>query len=227
METSVIIVNYNMPERTDALVSFVRSHTVQDFELVVVDNGSDLVSPSQYTTVWIPKNRDTLGGWNSGLVFSSGEAVLFLSTSMQFEETDKDILLELTGYLQNTTVAAMPKWTGAASITHQQKTVNPFALWNRKWLKKHMPDHRLTTGWGSDFELDYFIRQDRKRFAICDTVKVKISEGVTYEQRRGGMTIDERRKQAREQMYKVLTEKYGDDWRKVLLDGTGIETDKL
>ncbi len=102
-----------MPERADKLVEFVRAHTAMDYELTVVDNGSDKVPPSKYSNVWIPKNRDTLGGWFSGFHFSTGDLVWFLSTSTEFVETKVDILQEMTKHLDRDTVCVCSNWQGA------------------------------------------------------------------------------------------------------------------
>jgi len=57
-----------MPERTNALVKYIHNHAqVFPVDVIVVDNGSDLVKPSKYTTVRLEKNLQTTGGWLAGL----------------------------------------------------------------------------------------------------------------------------------------------------------------
>ena len=56
-----------MPERTDALCEHIREYVSWPYSLIVVDNGSDLVAPSQYTTLRLDTNIQTTGGWLAGL----------------------------------------------------------------------------------------------------------------------------------------------------------------
>lgn len=88
MRTAAIITNYNMPERTDALVEYIHSHVKSAVDVVVVDNGSDLVPPSQYTTLHLAKNVQTTGGWLAGLDSLTRDyfAYWFLITSTEFVE---------------------------------------------------------------------------------------------------------------------------------------------
>ena len=52
-KVAIFIVNYNMPERTDALVGHIQQTVKWPYELFVIDNGSDLCPPSEYTTVYL------------------------------------------------------------------------------------------------------------------------------------------------------------------------------
>ena len=79
-KTAVIIPNYNMPERTDALVEYIQTHAKAPHDIFVVDNGSDLndmsqvVEPSKYTNVTIKKNCQTTCGWLTGLEAADKQA---------------------------------------------------------------------------------------------------------------------------------------------------------
>lgn len=66
-KVAILITNYNMPERTDALCDTIRQNVFWPHDLIVVDNGSDLCPPSQYTTLRLGKNIQTTGGWLAGL----------------------------------------------------------------------------------------------------------------------------------------------------------------
>ena len=64
MKTAVILTNYNMPEATDLMVRRLTSHCDHDrFDMIVVDNGSDITKPSKFTTVQLPANCQTTGGY--------------------------------------------------------------------------------------------------------------------------------------------------------------------
>ena len=64
---AVILTNYNMPERTDALGDYLAAHVKHPYDFICVDNASDLMPPSKYTKVHLTANRQTTGGWLAGL----------------------------------------------------------------------------------------------------------------------------------------------------------------
>src|SRR3990170_4698870 len=86
-KVAILVVNYNMPERTDALCNHVGRRVKWPHDLIVIDNGSDLVAPSQFTTLWLPENRQTTGGLLAGLRYAdlggSYMAYWFLITSAE------------------------------------------------------------------------------------------------------------------------------------------------
>ena len=59
MRTAAIITNYNMPERTDALVEYLTKHVKSPLDIIVVDNGSDIQKPSKHTYLRLKKNVQT------------------------------------------------------------------------------------------------------------------------------------------------------------------------
>ena len=85
---AAVITNYNMPEATDALCEHILNYADWSVTLYVVDNGSDLVKPSRYTTQRLERNVQTTGGWLAGLdaAFADGGffAYWFLITSAEF-----------------------------------------------------------------------------------------------------------------------------------------------
>src|SRR3970040_1377093 len=87
---AIIITNYNMPERADALFKHISCTVEWPHDVVLVDNGSDLVAPAQYTTLWLPENRQTTGGWLAGLRFATEYeqyfSYWFLITSAEFND---------------------------------------------------------------------------------------------------------------------------------------------
>ena len=83
-----------MPERTDAIVEHVRSTTNYPVDYYIVDNGSDLVAPSKYSTVLLKENRQVTGGFLAGVdaaVQSDKDytAYWFMITSAKFIVKDK------------------------------------------------------------------------------------------------------------------------------------------
>jgi len=68
--TAIIICSFNMFEWTDALVEHIYKTVKVPYELIVVDNGSDIVEPSKYTNYWIPENVQMTKGFMQGVRFA-------------------------------------------------------------------------------------------------------------------------------------------------------------
>ena len=60
---AVILTNYNMPERTNAIVEHLQFTINYPIDYYIVDNGSDLVKPSKYSTVLLKENKQVTGGF--------------------------------------------------------------------------------------------------------------------------------------------------------------------
>ncbi|HMM20559.1 MAG TPA: glycosyltransferase [Selenomonadales bacterium] len=85
MLTSIIILTHNKLEITIQCLSSIFKHTLEPFELIVVDNGSTdgtvayLKSRPDIKTVLNEKNLGFARGCNQGYEISTGDAVLFLN----------------------------------------------------------------------------------------------------------------------------------------------------
>ena len=55
-KVAIILLNYNMPERADDAVANILARVQVPYELIVVDNGSDIVEPADSTTLMLSKN---------------------------------------------------------------------------------------------------------------------------------------------------------------------------
>jgi len=71
--TAVIIANYNMPERSDALARRIQSFKAPH-DLILVDNGSDIAQPAEHTTLRLGENVQTTGAWLMGLAYADALA---------------------------------------------------------------------------------------------------------------------------------------------------------
>jgi len=68
---AVIVQNYNMPERVTRTVNFLRRQPSKtSFDLILVDNGSDLFSPSNFTTVFLTQHVGQTQGFLAGLNYA-------------------------------------------------------------------------------------------------------------------------------------------------------------
>jgi hypothetical protein len=72
-------------------------------------------------------------------------------------------------------------------------------------------------------ETSYKARAQGKSLWICEDVQVKKVTDIGYTMGRMGMTAEERRVLARENMDEVFTQKYGPDWKTLMYDAGQFE----
>jgi hypothetical protein len=228
---AVILVNYNMPERTDALCEHVANHVRWPHALFVVDNGSDMVPPSKYTTCRLSPNRQTTGGWLAGLEQARTEGpwlgYLFLITSAEFvPETDPLTPLAEMLLQDETLVGVHPALTRrlvpATGPTSSRWGVKPrqtwhldniCALYRADWFDGMGGfDPALTYAWGIDLETGWKARRDGKKLMVHDGTRIKKISNIGYNMGRMRMNAAERADFAGQEMRRVLGNKYGPLW---------------
>lgn len=231
---TAIITNYNMPERTDALVEHI--HAREHCEVVVVDNGSDLVPPSKYTTVRITKNAQTTAGWNAGLRIAREAKADFywiLGTSAEFLGVPVlEKMLECME-LRPDCVGVHPALTedSTTSWNHLKTTLlgdwfrrvwmidNIAALWRADWFDSVGGfDPRFTYAWGPDLELSYLARKQERTLYVSEPAGVKKVTDIAYRMERMHMTAEERGARARANMWDVMVDKYGSQWQELMYE---------
>lgn len=238
MTVALILVNYNMPERTNALVTHLRKHTLHPLDYYVVDNGSDIKAPSLYTTVKLVRNVQTTGGWLAGLQAArdSGERYLaywFIITSAEIAPDSGDILTPMAEWLATHTdaVGIHPALT-ADSTTHwthlhtrggdQPRQTwfidNIASLYRADWFDEiGWFDPRLRYAWGIDLETCWLARKQNRTLWVDERVRIKKVTDIGYQLQRMNMTAHERRALATQNMQEVQTEKYGYNWHSMML----------
>lgn len=85
MKTSIVILTYNQLHMTIHCLESIRRHTPEDYEIIVIDNGSTdetVAYMKTQTDVILHENTENLGfakGCNQGIEYASGDHVLFLN----------------------------------------------------------------------------------------------------------------------------------------------------
>lgn len=241
-KSAIIIPNYNMPERTDALVEYIQENAKAPHDIIVVDNGSDLVEPSKYTNVTIFKNCQTTCGWLRGLEMAdtmarrNGEsyfAYMVMITSTEFVKASADPLTPLVEFLAKTPDAAvihaaltrdtttalsaqmMDKGTGKPRRTYLLDNIA--ALWRADWLNSVGRFRReLTMAWGVLPEVCWKARRDRKTLWIHEGILVKKISNIGYDMNRMNMTASERAIKASAEARRILEPIYGERYNEKL-----------
>jgi hypothetical protein len=233
-----------MPERTDALCAHIEENVkIAQYDFFVVDNGSDLVEPSKYTTDWIDQNCQTTCAWLTGLAASDEYARMNLPnpyfaywimiTSTEFVEGSGDLLTPLVETLtthQNAAVvhpaltadstSALMEQMGDRGSGLPRRTYlidNIAALWRADYLNsigRFRPE--LTMGWGVLPETCWKVRRDRKYIWIHEGLQVKKVSNIGYKMERMRMTAEERARLASAEAKKVLEPIYGPNYNEIL-----------
>lgn len=247
---AVILTNYNMPERTDALCDHICKYADWPFELIVVDNGSDLVEPSQFTTLRLVENRQTTGGWLAGLSHADEiasrrgvefYAYWFLITSAAFNSGQcTDPLTPLVNVLLNDPVAVgvhpalAPdsttawdhlKWRGGDSPRQTWMIDNIASLYRAEWFDSiGRFDPSMEFGWGVDLETCWKARVERRSLWIHEGLQVEKITDIGYTMGRMNMSADERRSLSSANMRAVLSGRYGAGWWQ-LMTSQGVSSE--
>lgn len=225
-----IIVNYNMPERADALAR--KLMECEDTEVVLVDNGSDLMPVADNTTLILPKNVQTTGGWLEGVniaqkMYHDIFAFMFVITSAEIM-TDHIVesLREVLEFDHNA-VGVHPALTedsttawkhmitrgGSSDARRTWMIDNICSMYRADWWIKHPFDPELIYAWGIDLETCYLARREGMALYIDEASMVRKVSNIGYTMDRMNMTAEERQNLARANMIDVLQRKYGISWR--------------
>jgi len=245
---AIVIVNYNMPERADALAKHIKAEfpTVL-YDLILVDNGSDKVSPAKHTTIRLLKNRQTCGGWLAGLDYADFLvkeglrppyfAYWIMITSAEFV-SGGDILTPMVNWLT--------KHENAVAI-HPALTQDSTTAWRHLKLREKYPESQmprrtwmidniaalyraewfdnigrfnpfLTYAWGTDLETCYLARKQGRSIWVDERVLMKKVTNIGYKLNRMGETTQDREHNAYMEMARVLIARYGADWENIIRD---------
>lgn len=226
-----------MPERTDALCEHIAYTVKHPHDFYIVDNGSDLVKPSKYTTVYLDENKQTTGGFLAGVdaAVKSGEdyfAYWFIITSAKFPIVDWSNPL---GYLMP--MLQLPNTFAIHPAVHFN-----YSAWEQ-WMSPRPPDNtrgirrvwgmdyiaalistekyhaiggfrpELTMAWGVPGECNWKARKNGWKLYINDTYVIDKETDIGYDMGRMNMSAERRRELAGKQSDDVLAPIYGKDYR--------------
>lgn len=108
-ETSIIILNYNNSEDTNECISSISETSYDDYEIIIVDNGSkgdpesEIQTGSKIELFTLTENRGFAGGCNFASRKSNGEYLLFLNNDTLVTE---NAIPQLISILQESEKAA-------------------------------------------------------------------------------------------------------------------------
>ena len=247
-KVAIVIVNYNMPERTDALAEYISHNVRWPHDLIVVDNGSDQ-QPSRFTSITLGQNVQTTNGWLAGLQYANALAIMhnenylaywMMITSAAFVGGG-DVLRPMASWLVENpdAVGIHPALTPQSTTSWKhlitRSNVLPMppeprktwmidniaALWRASWFDYVGNfDQELVYGWGVDLETCWKARSSGFTLWVDERVRMEKITDIGYTMRRMGMSADERQRLASQNMTDVLRRRYGPEWwEKMTKDG--------
>lgn len=245
-KVAIVIVNYNMPERADALAEHIKANVQWEHDLILVDNGSNLVPPAKNTTIALKHNVQTCNGWLMGLHYADALAVnrgekyfayWFLITSAEFVD-DTDVLTPMVEFLKSnlSAVGIHPSLT-PDTTTHWEQLItrggkepretwmidNIASLYRADWFDSiGRFDPSLTFAWGIDLETCWRARQQNRTLWVDERVRMKKVTNIGYSMDRMNMSAGQREVQAGSQMCDILSKRYGIRWREMMY-GEGLD----
>jgi len=240
MKTAIVICSYNMPEYTDALVEHIHETVKLPYDLMVFDNGSDMVHPSKYTIYREETNIQMVPGFMKALRLltdkNNYDFYWLMTTSCRFDPKDSRDPLEIL----------LPMLHEHDVYSVQPSLIIDYGAW-KEYLAPREPyvlrqvhslecvcplyraDHfdslgrwreELTFGWGFAPEIHWKARKNGLKIYTHDGYVMYKDTEIGYHMGRMGMSARKRRCLAGREADKVLNQIYEtDDWRAVLNHG--------
>jgi glycosyltransferase involved in cell wall biosynthesis len=231
VKIAVILTNYNMPERADALHDAVVNRSIKyETDFILVDNGSDLKEPSKYTTVRLNENQQVTGGWLAGLKWCAGkyDYYVFTITSSELEQEGNDLIALMADWLHETknavgvhpalTLDSTTSWghlytRGGDAPRQTWMLDNLFAMYDARWFDSiGWFDKEMIYGWGVDLETSFLARYQYKSLWVDERCRVKKVTDIGYAMNRMNMAAEDRRRLAGDNMRAKLYQKYGKNY---------------
>ena len=249
-KVAIIIVNYNMKERADAIIENLKKTVKHPYDIILVDNGSDLIEESKNTSLKLQKNVQTTNGWLMGLHYADSLEIInnekyfaycFVITSVKLVETEKDIISTMVKTMKedNDVVGVHPSLT-SSSTTHWKQLINTpnkcnqhvyfvdniFSCYRAKWFNKiGRFNPKLTYAWGIDIETGYFADIDKKKIILDNSIQVEKETNIGYKMNRMNMSSDERIKNASKQINSYFINKYGINYKEIVYKKLSFKCD--
>jgi len=231
-----------MPERSDALAEHIIDNMNHNmYDLILVDNGSDQVPPAKHTTIKLPKNKQTCGGWLAGLDYADFLvrekhrppyfAYWIMITSAEFVNGG-DILTPMVEWLaeHENAVAIHPALTQDSTTAWEHLKSRGLSQPRRTWMIDNIAalykaewfdsigrfDPALTYAWGTDLETCYLARKAGHSIWVDERGLIKKVTNIGYTMNRMGESATDRVHNAYEEAARVLVQRYGEDWEQII-----------
>lgn len=235
------IVNYNMPERAEALYKFLSVRAGYPTDVYLIDNGSDQVPKAEHTNIELPKNIQTTGGWLEGVEIARQSTYGYMA--YMFFITSTELILGLSDnivkkmvevlYNDDTAVGVHPALTTDSTTAWEHLKARGGSYLRPTWFIDNIAsmyrasfydavggfDRKMIYAHGIDLELCYLARKRGNTLWVNEDVQVRKITDIGYTMGRMGMDAETRRQLATANMVEVLNDKYGVDWANLMYNG--------
>ena len=163
---SVITLSYDNQCYTEKFVNSIRKNTIVDYELIIVDNGSE-----QITKQWVQENADNyilndfnLGfakGFNAGIEIAKGKYIMMANNDTEFPEKWDINLIESFNYKSDIGMVS-PAYTSGAGIVGLRQSAGTNQIVLTKfgsypsgvaYFSKKKLIKEVFKGWSEDYHL--------------------------------------------------------------------------
>lgn len=195
-KTAAIILNHNIPEYTDLIHNWLKPYEKNDYDLIVLDNGSTQDGKSKYTSRQIEENVYFGGGFNYAMnLVNSNEqydSLLFINNDIKlhpynFVKTLRNNMFDSNGNILFDIVSP--------SVFHSDMSVESFWKTMHSWgssairevpyidfqcplISKRLLtevgsiDKDLQYGWGIDAWLALICEEKKFKLGVLDSVSI-------------------------------------------------------
>lgn len=237
-KVAIFIVNYNMPERAEALYKNVKENSRWPIDIYLIDNGSDIKNIAKGTNVFIKRNVQTCRGWLEGLKAAQISnkqyfAYMFLITSANFI-SDEDPITPMVEFLikNKKAVGIHPALTKESTTNWKHLITREGGSPRQTWMIDNIAslyradwfdsigwfDKELIYAWGIDLETCYLARKQGRTIWVDERVQVTKITNIAYKMKRMNMSADQRSKLAGQNMKDILSKRYGENYWELMTE---------
>ncbi len=184
--TLAIILNHNLPEMTDALFASLVNHKGNDYELLIMDNGSRYDLKSKHTSLFLENNIFWGGALNEAfklvLEDQQYDSLLFMNNDIEvngdgFVNQLRQELFKNDFAIVTACIAGkanpwkqMQNW-GSKSTRIVKWIDNQAPLFHRKLIEEIQQfDESLVYGWGQELVCHDICKRNNWQIGVCDFI---------------------------------------------------------
>jgi GT2 family glycosyltransferase len=250
---AILVVSHNNPELTNKLCEDIISRTKVDYDLHVIETGSNLAKVSKYMTLWVNEGVRMTRGFNLAKQYADFTAAqkgysydayhLFVNDAHYIDEQDMTGVLyeemmknsdcgQINPYQQNIyfphTRQGKVNENGARKESFSE-IICPLIraeAWNQI---PDLLDNVFFYGWGLDYDIPHKMHTNGWRIYISDTVGVHHQAFTSYrekEKTEEKMEVGQFVNSARQNMNEGFIKKYGQNWRRAIYDSIPEDVSK-
>lgn len=251
---AILVVSHNNPELTDSLCQSIVERTKGvDYDLHVIETGSNLAKVSKFMTLWVKEGVRMTRGFNLLKSYADFTAKqkgysydayhLFVNDAKFIDDKDMTSILwnemkeipecgQINPYQANIGMPHLRQNRVKSSGARKESFSEIICPMIRAEVWNSIPDlldDRFFYGWGLDYDVPHRLHTNGWRLYITDSVGIFHQAFTSYrekEKTEEKLEIGQFVNAARNNMDSVFVEKYGSNWRKVIHDSVPADVSR-